>query len=506
MISLRNKKIKYVIVIFLVIFAIFYVFNSPTVFTSQEKIKITNHQDFVITTGTIRGREDVFLSFQQSGTVKSIPVSVGDVVEEGALVASLDASSFEAEIHSQQFSLAEELARLNRYLYGPEPQEEREILAKLRVSEKELEGSLYVALTQAQQTAVEIENTVRKDIDKYFDGVPGSLRYIGKARLPNINEIIAQRNKAEEVFVGWHDWITITKFSPSITVEVLKNFLRDLYILQTVVQEVYEEAVEYRVVNDENEELFDAVAELRLGIQKAIVVTAESYSRIQNNIAKTTLNQSQTQTELAGGTKLSRAIQNTAVSKAREELRLRQIKLEEAQLIAPFTGKVGQILIDESEYVNAGSDAVRIVSDGGFEITADITEAEVRYVSVGDTVRANIDVTDEDVVVRIRNIDQTERDEQGVPVYMVVFDVVSEDIIIRPGMTVNLYIPFGEKRDVWEIPRDAIQRDRNGSFITIEREGKRIDMPITIDATLFNDSVGVTGELQEGDIVLYGTE
>ena len=502
--SRLRKILIFVIFVIIIITTYFSIeFFKPIKYSSSDEVKVAKHQDFIIATGGIRGKEDVVLSFRQGGVVEKIFVEVGDKIEEGKVIAKLDTKSIEAEIKVQRFKVEQEKVHFNSAHLGPEKLEREEIIAKLNVSQQELESSFFSALTKAQEIAVETENIIRVKVDTYFDGGDESIRYIGDANIPNVLRITENRENLEKIFDSWRSWIIEENVENKKTLLILTLFIKDLYIIQGFVQDLYDISVKYRNVGEDNKQLFERVSVLRSDIQKAISSIVSSYNGVRDGVAITNLVRKETESKLSGGTQVNKDIQKAEIAAAQENLRIAAFKLEETEISAPFTGVVGQIFIDESEFVSSGGDAVRIISDGGFEIVVDITEVEIQFINIGDQLKANIEATNEDMAIKVRTIDQTERKVSGVPVYQVVFDILTEEVKLRTGMTINTFIPFGKIKDLFEVMPEAIQKNKDGNFVVVERGGENIEVPVFIQATLVSGLTGVTGKLEEGDTLFY---
>src|SRR5665213_546066 len=77
-----------------------------------------NVQESVTSSGSIDSNEDVSLSFQNSGTVASLDVAVGDPVSAGQVLASLDNSSLEAQLEGANADVEAAQANLNSLQNG----------------------------------------------------------------------------------------------------------------------------------------------------------------------------------------------------------------------------------------------------------------------------------------------------------------------------------------------------------------------------------------------------
>ena len=138
-----------------------------------------------------------------------------------------------------------------------------------------------------------------------------------------------------------------------------------------------------------------------------------------------------------------------------------------------------------------------------FNLSVDVTEVEIQDVVPNQEMRAYVEAVDDEISVRVRTIDATEKRVNDVPVYTVVFDVSEKHTSLRPGMTVDVYIPSGDPADVFSVPRVAIVRKSGKDFVPIERGGDVMLVPVVVGATLDNGLIAVTGELLKDDIVVF---
>ncbi|PLX99036.1 MAG: hypothetical protein C0622_11060 [Desulfuromonas sp.] len=72
---------------------------------------------------------------------------------------------------------------------------------------------------------------------------------------------------------------------------------------------------------------------------------------------------------------------------AESALRTRQLQLDKSTPRAPVSGVIDYLYIDRGEYIDAGKPLVRLVQIDRLKVIADIPEKDVRYLSVGDTVK-----------------------------------------------------------------------------------------------------------------------
>jgi membrane fusion protein, multidrug efflux system len=80
-----------------------------------------------------------------------------------------------------------------------------------------------------------------------------------------------------------------------------------------------------------------------------------------------------------------------AVEQARGALRTAQSYLQETRVVAPFSGRVIDTLIEEGEMASPGYPLVRIEGDGDLEFEATVTAQDINTMKVGQVVTVELD-------------------------------------------------------------------------------------------------------------------
>ena len=475
-------------------------------FFPEEKGRVqvvpTQHQDFIIATGTVESRNDVVLAFEEGGVVREVLYDAGDVVHAGSVIVSLNAETLRSEVETQRSRLDRETVRLNEFVDGPEDAERARVEAGTAVSERSLESAVRNALVLAQQSAVVLENRVHTELDVFFDGTIHDPNFSGNVSALEKQEINKIRRDAESIFSRWRSWSGIDSGDHRRVTKILNQFRDDLRELYDGTAAMYDLLLPLRSLRQENLTAFSLLAKLRADIFDSIVVVIKHTNMIHAARAQYNLALAQSAESLTGGTRADRSAQSAQVAVERERLRRLDLQLAKTLIRAPFDGVVGEVFTDVGSFVTRGTGAVRFVSRDGFDLTVDVTEVEVQNITSGQEMRAVVEVTGEEMDVRVRTVDATEKRVTDVPVYTVVFDIITDGVQIRSGMTVDVYVPYGDPIDVFAVPRPAIMKDDSREYVLVERGGDVMVVPVTIGASVDDETIVVTGELYEDDIVI----
>ena len=475
--------------------------NRATVIT-------TEHQRFVVATGNIEARSDVLLAFERNGRVLRMLREAGEKVSAGDAIAVLDEGDLSAQTEAQRAQVEKAIIRLNSFVDGPEYLERVRIRADSALSLQTLKNETSVALVSAQQSAGALESLVRRTVDVLFTGIPENPRLASEVSIPVIetDKINRARGQLESVFTRWRLWANTTTTDSADVADILIQFEKDLRSVYDIIAVIYDITLPLRSFAGENEKIFTVIMDIRREVLAALVNTTKGLNTVRTAHMQHRLKLAQSEENLAGGTEVDRETQRAQVETEQEQLHRLELQREKTRLRAPFTGIIGEVFVSAGEFVVSGTDAVRLISEGGFDLSVNVTEIEVQNLTLGQTMEAKIEATDEVMPVRIRTIDPTEKLVSDVPVYTVVLDVMT-DSRLRPGLTVDVFIPSGEKQRVLAVPTEAVSDTRTKkAALTVERNKKEERVPVRKGALLDGGLVIVEGDINVGETVLFRRE
>ena len=500
------KKAMLLVLLGAIIYFSYPYFLSENGNVNEATVVSREYRDFILTTGNIVARDDVVLSFERGGAVSQINYEPGDIVVAGGVIASLDTKSLENEIDRQSLKVNREYLKLNSLVDGPEENEKNTIDSEKFVSQQNLENQIIKALVEAQQSAVFLENSTRTELDLLFGGDVDDPRFEANLGVLQKREINKKRLELEKVFNSWRSWSNINQMEYEALLTLLNTFNTDLRTINSTITEVYYVILDVRNLTSANENSFLAIAKQRQSILDLIVSTSENINSLKSSKANLSLAIAKSQQALSGGSGADKLTQFSIFEAEKEALEALRLDLADAIIFAPFTGVIGEVSVERGEFVASGEKVVRFISSGGYEISANITEVEISEINPGLELKAYVDALDREIAVRVRTADVTENKIGDIPVYKVVFDILEQNLSLRPGMSVDVTVPYGETRNAFVIPKTALIRSGNKSLVEVKRNGSKSLVEVTTITSFENDNIGVSGDLIEGDTVLFKNE
>lgn len=182
-------------------------------------------------------------------------------------------------------------------------------------------------------------------------------------------------------------------------------------------------------------------------------------SKANLDAAQTRLNSARNALEVATAQTQSG---NAQIAQANAELSSARLDLTRTVIIAPASGVIIDKLVEPGTTVAASFQTPNL-----FEIAADTTrmqveasvdEADIGQIVEGQDVNFTVDSYPDDIFrAKVRQIRKAPVETQNVVSYLVIIDVANLDGKLLPGMTANVEIITGAKRNVLRVPTNALR-------------------------------------------------
>ena len=192
----------------------------------------------------------------------------------------------------------------------------------------------------------------------------------------------------------------------------------------------------------------------RLALKKEGFVSGAALDSVTAQLAQAKASMKSAQAQLANA--------RAQAAQAQAELSSSALDLRRTRITAPISGVVINKLVEPGNTVVASFQTPNL-----FEIAADITrmqvetsvdEADIGQVQVGQNVSFSVDsFPDEHFKGIVRQVRKAATENQNVVTYLVILDIDNSSGKLLPGMTANVEIVTGEKRNVLRVPTTALR-------------------------------------------------
>jgi len=181
--------------------------------------------------------------------------------------------------------------------------------------------------------------------------------------------------------------------------------------------------------------------------------------------------------------------------------------LAKAQIMAPVDGTITDVVSDIGERITANTAQVKMIGTEKYDIEAQVPEADITKVKVGQSAIITLDAYGDDVeftgTVTAENPDQTVI--QDAIYYNVRIQLDTRDMEIKPGMTANVTITTNQVTDAVIIPLRAIRTDAETSAKTIRVlvNGQPVERTVVLGVKGDEGRVQVlSGVLKDDQVIL----
>ncbi len=158
------------------------------------------------------------------------------------------------------------------------------------------------------------------------------------------------------------------------------------------------------------------------------------------------------------------AIAEAQVEQSRASLEQARLRLEDAILVAPFSGTVLSVSARAGDLMAAAMPVMVLGDLGSYHIDATIDETDIGRVQVGQDAAVILDAfPDASFSGKVTRVDLSGKNVQGVVSYDLEVELAPTDAAVRSGMTATANITVARK-EALVVPNRAVKRDTVGKY------------------------------------------
>ena len=452
-------------------------------------------------TGTVQSQQNANVSWQTSGTVQLVEVSIGQLVHQDDQLASLDPSTLPTSVLQAKIDLISAKEALEE-LQKPQPLKLAEAQTALDNAKQTLDDLLHptdAAIAQAQLAVINAQD----DVDTAQVGVNrlqygrGSEEAIATAQAayvvaqsevqrlqtlydhtggdPSEDPAKAQALSALEAAKTKRNsaLATLNWYNGERSQSEVETTLNDLVVAQGILADAQ-----------------DALDKLQNPSEQDIALTQATVDDAQSTLDAL----------VDGPTENDLTVAQTRVL-------LAEAAEAQASMIAPFTGTITSLDVMAGDIVNAGTAALRIDDLSKLYINLSISEMDISSIKVGQDAAITFDaIAGKEYLGKVTQISMVATVSQGVVNYPVTVQITNPDESILPSMTASVSIIVAKAENVLVVPNNALRTTNGQRTVTVLFEGQQISVPVTVGLVGDSTSEVTSDQLREGDtVVLTGS-
>ena len=206
-----------------------------------------------------------------------------------------------------------------------------------------------------------------------------------------------------------------------------------------------------------------------------LINSKATYERIEKLYENNSVSISEFE-QAKSGYELAEAAYNASLAQAnasKKQVESAENQVKYSNLLAPFTGIISSVNVEENEIVGSGSPIATISATDNPEILVGIPEIFISKVSKGEMVQISFSALQNQVFEG--TVYEVGYSSMGRSTYPVTIRIDSPSEEIRPGMAVDVKFNFGSNENEAQkivTPAPSIGEDSNGHFVFILENGK----------------------------------
>jgi len=438
-----------VAIIAVVIYGIFYVRGRNQASTaSQLQTAEIARGDLTATigaTGTVRSNQSAVLTWQTSGSVETVKVKIGDLVNSDDVLATLLETSLPQSVILAQADL---------------------------VNAQKALDDLFDSKAQQAQAQLNLANA-QKDYDAAVMSRNNVRAHANPSLIENYrSSYVLAQDKLDRAKENYDKFANAPEDDSGKAVAY-----NSLYAAQQERDKAYNNWVWYEYPPSPQD---IAVAEGKVAVAQAKLDDAQrEWDRLKDGPDPADIEVAQAKVA---------AIQAT---------------INMAKLISPFAGTVSEVNLMVGDQVRSGSNAFRIDDLSHLLADVQVSEVDINSVKIGQPVTITFDaILGQEYHGKVTQVAQVGNVTQGAVNFTVTVEITVADEQVKPGMTAAVNIVVNALKDVLLVPNRAVRLVDGQRVVYVLRNGQPVEVKITLGASSDTVSEVVSGDLKEGDLII----
>lgn len=400
--------------------------------------------------GTVASIHTDTMSWQTSGQVDQVNVTIGDTVKAGDVLATLLQSSLLSNIINAQVDL---------------------IAAQRNLESVE---NADTALAQAQLDLITAQNT--------YDSANSAYQtLLIQNRGATASDLQQSQSKLTIATSNWEkarDAYALVSSNPDSDPTKAQAYLTLYNATQAL--NTAQQSLSYFTTKPSNAAINKAKATMELAKVKLAEAQA-AYDRVQNGPDP----------------------YNVAAAQAKVDAA--QAIVNQAQISAPFDGTVTQMSITSGDVISIGTKAFRIDDLAHMVISVQVTEIDINSVKAGQPATITFDaIPNKTYIGEVVQVDMAGTVSQSSTTFSALIELTDADELVKPGMAANVTITTNNVDNALLVPSTSIFTDDSTGqqFVYLVKNGGLQAVIVTTGAVSDTSTQITSDGLQEGDTIV----
>ncbi|OGZ32258.1 MAG: hypothetical protein A2V69_02870 [Candidatus Portnoybacteria bacterium RBG_13_40_8] len=526
----RTKIILGIVLIIVLVIAGFGIFRKKAPTYEFTEVKISDVVEDISSNGTVEAADDIELKFKNAGTIEGILTRVGDNVKKGTVLARLESGGIYSQYLQAQASYNQAKAKLDQLLAGALNEEiiiYEQVLDNAKISlddtkakaENDLEDDYNSALVYLIDASSKYNKALAdlKDMEKVYFFRSTSLETTLRAKKAEAEDafwgVSSLGIKGAEEFIDETINNPIEENIDSVLIEIRSALVKIIDALDYTKKAMADPIIREDVSSTDRTTIdtdiaYNNTAYSNINTAQSNISSQKITNRMNINIAESAYNKARVDLDKikAAPRDVDIAVYQADVEKYKASVEEYNQKLKDNSVIAPFDGVVTKTDGKIGEIVSAnGKNVVSLISPNNFQVEADISEADIGKINLGNSVKITLDAfSEEEWDGTVVEVDTGKTVIDGVVYYRIKVLFDKTDSRLKSGMSADVLIQTARKDKVLTVPQRAVINKNGKKFVRILEGNKIKEIEVGTGLKGNKGEIEITFGLKEKDeIVLY---
>lgn len=485
------------------------------------QVKRETLTSYVSSSGQIIVKNQVDLKFQNTGTVTSVRVNVGDTVKKGQVLASIDSRSALVSLKQAEASLASAKASYKKITDGATAQDLLSIQSSLEDSKVSLTTAKQNAVTKMVDTYTQVNDIVVTKTNVFFTNANTTPAF-SIPGYPLNNQVVQasieqQRKELNALLPLWKSAVDSLSIDGDIDSQLTKNLSylnKTATYLDNLLSILNTTSASDNTISSYRSTVSSARSSVS-SLISSIIVLQQGIAQAESQVKQ---NQSSYDLKKSPPTAEDLTIAQSQVINAEASYLNAQNNYANTSLVAPFDAVVGASAIKVGDQASSATLSFTLITANQL-VDLSLNEVDATKIKVGQKATLTFDAIPDLILAgTVAEVSPLGTVTQGVVTYNVKISLDTVDEKIKAGMSVTANIITSVREDVLALPSEAIKTSNNTSYVEVPQSGFTsassspvVTLPstpsrVTVTQGISNDTkTEIINGLSEGDWVVVKT-
>ncbi len=175
-------------------------------------------------------------------------------------------------------------------------------------------------------------------------------------------------------------------------------------------------------------------------------------------------------------------------------------QVAEATVVSPINGVIANKNLTNGQNVSAGSQVMTVEQMDFVHVVINVEQRDLGYLNMGDSVEVTVDTyPDRNFIGTVNVVSPVAGKESRM--FRVKVKVDNPDLLLKPGMFVQVQLNLGAPQQVLSVPRKAVLGQKGQQYIFTVEDGKARKIPVKT-GDMIGDCIEITEGVTEGMAIL----